>query len=163
MDPLFAALAGGFAGALATGSLSVWRERHREQSSLRVAARLVAAELRTIEARLRVAAGSGTWDTLRQRPLPHVEWDEYHAAFASQLPLERWSDLQVTYRLVTAAEASAQLHTRSDRLTHTDREELEATAAAAGAAAHALETSCAGGRGSGQALRRAGRLMLRHP
>lgn len=161
MDPLFAALAGGFAGALATGSLSVWRERRRERSSLKVAARLVAAELRTIESRLHVTAGSGAWGTLQERPLPHDEWDAYHGAFASQLPLERWSDLQVTYRLIAAAGASAQLHPRSDRLTQADREQLEAAASAAGAAAEALEGR--NGRGSRRAFARAQRLLLRHP
>lgn len=160
MDPLFAALAGGFAGALATGSLSVWRERRRDRASLKLAARLVAAELRTIESRLRATAGSGAWGTLRERGLPHDEWDAHHDAFASLLPLERWSDLQVTYRLIETAGASARLHPTSDRLSHADRDQLEAVATAAGAAAEALEAS--DGRGAALVLAHAQRVLLRH-
>src|SRR5438105_7326663 len=77
LEPLLAALVGGFAGALVTGGLSAWHEHRRDRRMLRAATRLVAGELRTIESRLQVTAASGTWRELRRRPLAHEEWDEH--------------------------------------------------------------------------------------
>ena len=63
---LLAALFGGFAGALLTGALTVWLEHRRQRRALRVAARLVAAELRTIESRLHITVASGAWREYKQ-------------------------------------------------------------------------------------------------
>jgi hypothetical protein len=107
LEPLLAALVGGFAGALVTGGMSAWHEHRRNRRTLRAAARLVAGELRTMESRLHAAVASGTWRELRARPLGHGEWDEHRAAFASHLPLEPWAELDHTYRLMDSINAAA--------------------------------------------------------
>jgi hypothetical protein len=164
LKQLLAALVGGFAGALVTGGLSLWLEHRRQRRALRVAARLVAGELRTIESRLHVVVGSGTWRELRVRSLAHGEWDEHCSAFAAQLPLERWSDLHSAYGLVASVNLAARLHEELDRLTEVEREVLETAAQSAGAAAATLETkSLAGANGPGRPHGRAQRMLLRHP
>jgi len=164
LESLFAALVGGFAGALVTGGLSAWREHLRHRRALRVAVRLVAGELRTIESRLHVAVGSGTWRELRTRSLAHGEWDEHRSAFAAEFPLERWSELLIAYGHVGSVNADARLHEESERLAEVDREVLEAAAQSAGAAAAALETGdVAGSGGPGRPHGLAQRVLLRHP
>ena len=161
---LLAALFGGFAGALLTGALTVWLEHRRQRRALRVAARLVAAELRTIESRLHITVASGAWRELRAHSLTHAEWDEHRSAFAAHLPLERWSDLHIAYRLAGSIGAAAALHRESDRLTQIEREEIETAAQAAGAAAAELELdSTAGEDGPGHPLARSHHIRLRHP
>jgi len=160
---LLAALFGGFAGALLTGALTVWLEHRRQQGALRVAARLVAAELRTIESRLHIAVASGTWRELRAHPLTHAEWDEHRGAFAAQLPLERWSELHTAYRLAGSISAAAASRRESDRLTQIEREEIETAAHAAGAAAADLERDSTAGKRGGDPLARSHRIRLRHP
>jgi hypothetical protein len=161
---LLAALFGGFAGALLTGALTLWLEHRRQRRALRVAARLVAAELRTIESRLHIAVASGTWRELRAHSLTHAEWDEHRGAFAAQLPLERWSELHTAYRLAGSISAATAFHRDSDRLTHIEREEIETAAQAAGAAAADLELDpTAGEGGPGHPFARSHRIRLRHP
>ena len=161
---LLAALFGGFAGAVVTGGLTVWLEHCRHRRALRVAARLVAGELRTIESHLHIAVASGTWRELQAHSLTHTEWDEHRSAFAAQLPLERWSDLQIAYRLAGSISTAAAAHRESERLTHVEREEIETAAWAAGVAATALEIdSTVGKDGPGNPLVRAQRVRLRHP
>lgn len=160
---LLAALFGGFFGALVTGGITVWLEHRRQRHALRVAARLVAGELRTIESRLHVAAASGTWRELHAHALTHTEWDQQRSAIAAQLPLERWSDLQIAYRLAGAISAAA-ADRECDRLTRVEREELETAAEAARAAAGALEIdSTVGQDRPDNPLVRAQRIRLRHP
>ncbi len=121
-------------------------------------------ELRAIESRLQGAVASGTWRGLAARSLAHGEWDQHRGAFAAQLPLERWSDLQIAYRLVESITAAAHLHAGSDRLSQVEREELVTAAQLAAAAADALETDSAGGEHRpGHPLGRAYRILLRHP
>jgi hypothetical protein len=164
LESLLAALVGGFAGALVTGGLGVWVEHRRRLRALRAAARLVAGELRAIESRLHGAVASGTWRELRARTLAHGEWDQHRAAFAAQLPLERWSDLQTAYGLVESITAAAHLHTDSDRLTQVEREELVTAAQMAADVAAALEIdSAAGEHRAGRPLARAHRILVRHP
>lgn len=163
LEPLLAALVGGFAGALVTGGLSAWHEHRRSRRALRAAARLVAGELRTIESRLHLTVASGTWRELRRRPLAHDEWDEHHSSFAAELPLEGWEDLDAAYRLVRSVNAACQLDRESERLTDVDRELLESAAQATDFAAVLLEAgSLAGADGPGRASRRAQGILLRH-
>ncbi len=164
LESLLAALVGGFAGALVTGGLGVWREHRRRLRALRAATRLVAAELRALESRLQAAMASGSWRELRARPLTHGEWDQHRGAFAAQLSLERWSDLQVAYSLVEAIGAAAHLHNESDRLTELEREELRSGVQATAAAATALEIGWATGEPRpGRPLRGMHRILPRHP
>jgi hypothetical protein len=158
-----AALFGGFAGALLTGVLTVWLEHRRLRRALRVAARLVAGELRTIEARLHMTVAGGTWGELHTFGLTHSEWDEHRSAFAAQLALERWADLQTAYHLAGSITATAASHRESDRLTQIEREEIETAAHAAGAAARTLEMeSTPDGHGRhGHPLARAHHIRLR--
>jgi hypothetical protein len=163
LESLLAALVGGFAGALVTGGLSVWHERLRERRALRVSARLVAGELRTIESRLHVIVASGSWRELGTRSLAHGEWDEHHGSLAANLPVQRWADLDSAYRLVGAVNAAAQPHHESERLTEIDRELLASAAQSAGCAAALLEAaSPAAADGPGSASRRAQRILFRH-
>lgn len=142
----------------------MWRERVRNRRTLRVAARLVAGELRTIESRLHVTVASGTWRELGTRSLMHGEWDEHRSSFAAQLPLERWGDLDTAYRLIASVNAVAQPRQESERLTEVERELLESAAEAAGAAAALLEAEpLTDAGGPGGASRRAHRILLRHP
>lgn len=164
MDPLLAALVGGFAGALVTGGLSAWHEHQRNRRVLRAAARLVAGELRAIESRLHVTAASGTWRELRRRPLAHEEWDEHRGSFAGQLSREAWACLDAAYRLVYSVNAACAPDRQSDRLTEVDRELLESAAQATDSAARLLETeSLAGSDRPRGAARRARRVIVRHP
>jgi hypothetical protein len=163
LEPLLAALVGGFAGALVTGGLSTWYEHLRNRRVLRAAARLVAGELRMIESRLHVTAASGTWRELRRRPLGHEEWDEHRGSFAAQLGREAWADLEAAYRLVYSVNAACQPDRESERLTEVDRELLESAAQATASAAALLEAeSLAGGDRPGGAARRVQRIILRH-
>jgi hypothetical protein len=164
LESLLAALVGGFAGALVTGGLSVWVEHRRQLRALRAATRLVAGELRAIESRLQGAVASGTWRELAARSLAQGEWDQHRGAFAAQLPLERWSELQAVYGLVESISAAGHLHAESDRLNQVEREELVTATQMAAAAADALETDSAGGEHRpGRPLGRAHRILLRHP
>jgi hypothetical protein len=164
LEPLLAALVGGFAGALVTGGLSAWLEHRHNRRALRAAARLVAGELRTIESRLHTAVASGTWRELRARPLGHEEWDEHRGSCASHLPLEPWAELEHAYRLMDSINAAAGPRHESERLTELDRELLEAAARSAGSAAAMLEAGSLTGAGrSGGAARRAHRILWRHP
>ncbi len=164
MKSLLAALFGGFAGALVTGGITLWRERGRRRRGLRVAVRLVAAELRTIELRLHIAAASGSWHELRAHPLAHAEWDEHRSAFAAQLPLERWSQLHSAYRLAAVITLTADARQDSDRLTLLEREELETGAQAAGAAVAAIDgDSPMGEEDVGHLLLRSHHIRARHP
>jgi hypothetical protein len=164
LEPLLAALVGGFAGALVTGGLSAWHEHQRDRRLLRAAARLVAGELRTIESRLHVTAASGTWRELRRRPLTHEEWSEHRNSFAAQLPRERWADLDAAYRLVFSVNAACARDLESGRLTEVDRELLESAAQATNSAAALLETeSLAGAAWPRGAARRRRRIIVRHP
>jgi hypothetical protein len=164
LEPLLAALVGGFAGALVTGGLSAWHERQRNRRALRAAARLVSGELRTIESRLHVTAASGTWRELRKRPLAHEEWDEHRGSFAAQLPREGWADLDAAYRFVFSVNAACGPDRASERLTEVDRELLESAARAADSAATLLEAeSLAGAERPAGAARRAQRIIARHP
>jgi hypothetical protein len=164
LEPLLAALMGGFAGALVTGGLSAWHEHRRNRRALRAAARLVAGELRTIESRLHAAVASRSWRELAARPLGHGEWDEHRGSFASQLSLERWVELDGAYRLVHSVNAAAGRRAESERLTEVDREVLETGARSAGSAAALLEAgSLTGADRPGGAARRTRRPMLRHP
>jgi hypothetical protein len=164
LESLLAALVGGFAGALVTGGLSVWHEHLRNRRALRVAARLVAGELRTIESRLHVIVASGSWRELGTRSLAHGEWDEYRSSLAAELRVERWADLNTAYRLVGSVNAAAEPHHESERLTEIDRELLASAAQAAGSAAELLEAgSLAAADGPGGASRRAQGILFRHP
>jgi hypothetical protein len=161
---LVAALLGGFAGSLLTAALTFWLEHRRQRRALRVAARLVAGELRTIESRLHITVASGTWRVLHAHALTHAEWDEHRSAFAAHLPLERWSDLQIAYRLAGSISVAARARREDDRLTQVEREEIQTAAQAAGAAAAELELdSTAGKDGHGHPLARADRIRVRHP
>jgi len=163
LEPLLAALVGGFAGALVTGGLSAWHEYRRNRRALRAAARLVAGELRTIESRLHAAVASGSWRELNARPLGHGEWDEHRGSFASHLPPEPWAELDNAIRLMDAVNAAARPR-QSERLAEVDRELLEAAARSAGSAAALLEAgSLTGADRSGGAARRAQRILWRHP
>jgi hypothetical protein len=164
LEPLLAAVVGGFAGALVTGGLSAWHEHQRNRRLLRAAARLVAGELRTIESRLHVTAASGTWRELPGRPLTHEEWNEHRNSFAAQLPRERWEELDAAYRLVFSVNAACELDLESGRLTEVDRELLESAARATNSAAALLEAeSLAGAAWPGRAGRRRRRIIARHP
>jgi hypothetical protein len=163
LDPLLAALVGGFAGALITGGLDAWHEHQRNRRALRAAARLVAGELRTIESRLHVTAASGTWRELRRRPLGHEEWDEHRGSFAAELPRERWADLDAAYRLVFSVNAACEPNRESERLTEVERELLESAAQATGSAAALLEASLAGASWPGGAAWRPERINVRRP
>jgi hypothetical protein len=164
LEPLLAALVGGFAGALVTGGLSAWHEHRRDRRALRAAARLVAGELRTVESRLHSAVASGTWRELRARPLGHGEWDEHRGSCASQLPLEPWEKLEYIYRLIDSINAAAEPRGESERLSELDRELLETAARSASSAAAMLEAGSLTGAGrSGGAARRAHQILWRHP
>lgn len=131
---------------------------------MRVAVRLVAAELRTVESRLHMTVASGTWRELRERALAHGEWDEHRGSFAAQLSLERWEDLEAAYRLIRSVNTAAQPHHESERLTEIDRELLETTADLVGSAAALLEAQPpANADGPGTPSRRLQRILLRHP
>ena len=157
-------LLGGFAGSLLTAALTFWLEHRRQRRALRVAARLVAGELRTIESRLHITVASGTWRELHTHALTHAEWDEHCGAFAAHVPLERWSDLQTAYRLAGSISVAAGARREDERLTQVEREEIETAAQAAGAAAADLELDSAADKdGHGHPLARAHRIRLRHP
>jgi hypothetical protein len=164
LEPLLAALVGGFAGALVTGGLSAWHEHRRNRRTLRAAARLVSGELRTIESRLHAAVASGTWRELQTRPLGHGEWDEHRTSCASHLPPEPWEKLENAYRLIDSINAAAGPRGESERLTELDRELLETAARSASSAAAVLEAGSLTGAGrSGGAAQRAHRILWRHP
>ena len=164
MEPLLAALVGGFAGALVTGGLSAWHEHQRDRRMLRAAARLVAGELRTIESRLQVTAASGTWRELRRRPLAHEEWDEHRNSFAAQLPREWWAELEAAYRLVFLVNAACAPDLGPERLTEVDRDSVRCAAQATNSAAALLEAESLAGAGwPGGAARRRRRIIVRHP
>jgi uncharacterized membrane protein (UPF0136 family) len=161
---LVAALLGGFAGSLLTAALTLWLEHRRQRRALRVAARLVAGELRTIESRLHITVASGTWRELHAHALTHAEWDEHRSAFAAHLPLERWSDLHTAYRLAESISRAARARREDDRLTQLEREEIETAARAAGATATELELDWTADKDrGGHPLARAHRIRLRHP
>jgi hypothetical protein len=164
LEALFAALVGGFVGALVTGVLSAWHEHRRDRRALRVAARLVAAELRAIEARLHQTVASGTWRELTARSLAHGEWDEHRGSFAASYSLDRWANLDSAYRLVGTVNAAAAPRDESERLTELDRELLDSAARAVRSAAALLESEAAphddGPKKPSAALQR---LLLRHP
>ncbi len=144
--------------------MSAWHEHLRNRRALRVAVRLVAGELRTIESHLHVTVASGNWRELRARSLSHGEWDEHRDAFAAHLPQRRWADLDAAYRLIDSVNAAARAHRESERLAEVEREVLETAAQAAGAAAAALEAgSVPGEPGRDRARDRARRILLRHP
>jgi hypothetical protein len=162
LEPLLAALVGGFAGALVTGGLSAWHEHRRERRLLRAAARLVAGELRTIESRLRVTAASGTWRELRRRPLAHEEWDEHRNSFAAQLPRERWAELDAAYRMVFLVNAASEPDLESERLTEVDRELVQSAAQATNSAAAMLEAESLAGAGWPDGVARRRGIIVRH-
>jgi hypothetical protein len=142
----------------------MWRERRRNRRALRAAARLVAAELRTVQSRLHLTVASGVWRELSERGLAHGEWDEHRGSFAAQLSLERWEDLDSAYRLIRSVNAAAQQHQKSERLTAVDCELLDMTAESVGSAAALLEArSSANADGPRSAWRRTHRILPRHP
>jgi hypothetical protein len=103
---LIAALAAILGGLLTAGSsiLIEWlrgrRERRtqteRDKRELRLAARLVLAELSEISQAIKHTARSlQTWRN--DRPLPAFAWREYRAVLAAHLPLEAWRWVESAY------------------------------------------------------------------